>query len=63
MKKKVLKTVMVAMMVCSLGVSLAGCSKKTECDGCGEVKKCKEYNVLGEKIMLCGDCADELGVD
>ena len=60
MKKKLSKAVVLASVVMMLTLSLTGCSKKVECDMCGETKKCKQYEVLGEEINVCGDCKSAL---
>ena len=31
---------------------LAGCSKKTECDICEEVKKCNSKKIMGEEFII-----------
>lgn len=34
---------------------------ETECDFCGETKKCKEKTIWGEEYNICNDCQEELG--
>lgn len=58
--KKFKKIIATLLVVLSFATLLVGCSKKTECDGCGEVKKCKSKKVMGEKIWICDDCQDAL---
>lgn len=60
MKKKLSKAAVLASVVMMLSLSLTGCAKKVECDMCGETKKCKQYEVLGEEINVCGDCKSAL---
>lgn len=67
MKKKL----WAALLLCAaLVLSLAGCDgggildiggKETECDFCGETKKCKEKTIWGEEYNICDDCQEELG--
>lgn len=47
-------------MVLSFATLLAGCTKKTECDICEEVAKCKSKKIMDEKIWICDDCQDKL---
>ncbi len=62
--KKLKKVGAVVTLACMMTVSLAGCAKKTECEGCGEKKKCNKYEaeLLGESETgwFCSDCADEM---
>lgn len=60
MKKKTLKVVVVAGLLTLMMVGFAGC-KKTECEGCGEMKSCSTYEseLLGE-LELCKDCKSEM---
>ena len=60
MKKKTLKVVVVAGLLTLMMVGFAGC-KKTECEGCGEMKSCSTYDsaLLGE-VELCKDCKSEM---
>ncbi|MBQ9767005.1 MAG: hypothetical protein IJW37_02750 [Lachnospiraceae bacterium] len=60
MKKRTLKLVVVAGLMTLMMVGFAGC-KKTECEGCGEMKSCSTYDsaLLGE-IELCKDCKSEM---
>ena len=55
--KKIIETLLVVLSFATL---LAGCSKKTECDICEEVKKCNSKKIMGEKIWICDDCQDKL---
>lgn len=57
MKKKIFAYVAIALV---MAMCLVGCKKKTECDGCGEVKKCDQYEFDGEKVWMCDDCHDTL---
>ena len=50
--KKIIATLLVVLSF--------GCSKKTECDICEEVKKCNSKKIMGEKIWICDDCQDKL---
>lgn len=64
MKKFTKKLVAVLSITTLMSLSLVGCAKKTECEGCGEEKKCHEYeaSLLGETETgwFCNDCADEM---
>lgn len=69
MKKLGKKLLLVSLSVMML-MSLSGCGKKMECEGCEEEKRCKEYEVsvfgYSEDLWLCDDCVDELdeeGID
>lgn len=59
MRKKLSKVLAVASLTAVLMMTLTGCGK-VECDLCGETAKCKSYELLGEKINVCGDCQAEL---
>ena len=56
MKKKITKLLLVTMLA---GI-LAGCGTKTECDFCGEEKRCLTKTVWGEEVNYCKECEDEL---
>lgn len=58
--KKFKKIIATLLVVLSFATLLAGCSKKTECDICEEVKKCNSKKIMGEKIWICDDCQDKL---
>ncbi|MBQ8166631.1 MAG: hypothetical protein IJZ96_06315 [Lachnospiraceae bacterium] len=62
--KKLSKKLMIACLSVIMAMSLAGCGKKMECEGCLEEKTCKEYEVsalgMSEDMWLCGDCVDQL---
>lgn len=60
MKKKLSRAVILASAFMMLSIGLMGCKKKTECELCGEVKKCEQYEILGEKGYMCDDCHDQL---
>lgn len=53
MKKKLL---VIAATATILVMSLTGCKKETECEACGELKKCDSYEILGEDVYMCDDC-------
>ncbi|MBP3621149.1 MAG: hypothetical protein J6J16_05260 [Lachnospiraceae bacterium] len=63
MRKAVKKVLAVTTLAALMSLSLVGCAKKTECEGCGEEKKCKEYEMtfMGETESgwLCKDCAED----
>ena len=58
--KKFKKIIATLLVVLSFATLLVGCSKKTECDICEEVKKCNSKKIMGEKIWICDDCQDKL---
>lgn len=64
MKKFGKRLVLIASITALMALTLTGCGKKTQCDGCLDEKMCNEYEVsaLGqsEDMWLCNDCADEL---
>ncbi len=41
-------------------MGITGCKKETECSGCGEVKKCDSYEIMGEEVWMCDDCHDAI---
>lgn len=43
-----------------MAMGLAGCKKETECSGCGEVKKCDSYEIMGEEVWMCDDCYEAI---
>ncbi len=61
--KKLKKIGAVVTLACMMTVSLAGCTKTTECAECGEKKKCTEYEfeLMGEEgsDWFCEDCVDD----
>lgn len=57
MKKKLLKIAAVVGIV-TMAISFAGC-KKTECEWCGEMKRCKTvYLTLLGDYNMCKDCRE-----
>lgn len=64
MKKAIKKAGLFVSMVGIMSMTLVGCAKKTECESCGETKKCYEYeasfNGETETGWLCDDCAEEM---
>ncbi len=58
MKKKLFRIAALVGLVAMMTVGLAGC-KKTECEWCGEMKRCKTMylNMLGEYNM-CKECRE-----
>ena len=58
MKKKLYKMIALAGVVAMMMIGLAGC-KKTECEWCGEMKRCKTVylSMLGEYNM-CKECQE-----
>ena len=55
--KKTIAIMLVALTALTL---FTACGKKSECDFCGEIKKCSTKDVFGETISICKDCIDEL---
>ena len=55
-----MKRVVVLLLALAMIVGLAACGGKTTCDVCGESKKCKTIEVLGEKMNICDDCMDQI---
>ncbi len=58
MKKKLLKIMALAGLAAMMTVGFAGC-KKTECEWCGEMKRCKTVylSLLGDYNM-CKECQE-----
>ncbi len=58
MKKRILKITALVSLAMLLTAGFAGC-KKTECEWCGEMKRCKTVylSLLGEYNM-CEDCEE-----
>lgn len=63
--RKTVKRVLVSMsLVGVMSASLVGCAKTktTECEMCGQTKKCTQYEMtaLGETetAWICSDCED-----
>ncbi len=54
------KNFMRAMLAVMAALSLTACGTKAVCDFCGEEKTCKKKEALGEELMICSDCMDEL---
>ncbi len=49
------------LTACDGGVVSGLLGTETECDFCGETKKCKEKTLWGEEYLICNDCQKELG--
>ena len=64
MKKFGKKALLLVSVGALMALTLTGCGKKMECEGCLEEKMCNEYevSVLGqsEDMWLCNDCVEEL---
>lgn len=60
MKKKLVRAIAFAGMMTMVALSAVGCSKKVECDFCGEMKKCKTQTIFGQEIHYCSDCEKEI---
>ena len=64
MKKFAKKLVVLTTLSALMSLSLVGCAKKTECEGCGEEKKCHEYKATyegeSETGWFCKDCAEDM---
>ena len=64
MKKTIKKIGLFVSLAGLMTMTLVGCSKKTECELCGETKKCYEYeaSVDGETETgwFCDDCAEDM---
>lgn len=64
MKKAIKKVGLLVGMVGLMTMTLVGCSKKTECELCGETKKCYEYEASAggetETGWFCDDCAEDM---
>lgn len=58
MKKKLTRVAVVGIMALMM-TGFAGC-KKVECDFCGEEKKCKTEEMMGEEINICKDCEKDM---
>ena len=54
--KKFKKIIATLLVVLSFATLLAGCSKKTECDICEEVKKCNSKKIMGDSICCVDYC-------
>ncbi len=55
MKKKLARVLALTGVVMMFAT---GCGKVTECEMCGEEKKCKKVTYEGESAMLCSDCKE-----
>lgn len=54
------RIVAILLLVLMLATLLVACGKTTECELCGEVKSCKQIEVLGEKGWVCKDCEQSI---
>lgn len=54
--KKFKKALLLTSAVLVVALSAVGCKKTTECDGCGETKKCSKVKYEGEEAWLCESC-------
>ncbi len=60
MKKKV-KASIVVMLLITMLMSCMACAKKTECDYCGEMRKCKKAEtIVGIEVNVCDKCLDSM---
>ena len=57
--KKTLALVLAVLMLALSVMGLSACGKVCECEGCGEEARCKEVELLGEKLWLCPECQEE----
>lgn len=56
-----MKRFVVLLLALTMIAALAACGGRTaECDFCGETKRCKSVEIMGEKVNLCSDCQDLL---
>lgn len=56
--KKFKKVLLVTGMVVTIAMGAVACGgKEMTCEWCGETKKCKQYEVLGEQSWMCNRCA------
>lgn len=64
MKKAIKRVGLLVSMVGLMSMTLVGCAKKTECEACGETKKCYEYEATlegeTETAWYCDDCAEDV---
>ena len=64
MKKFTKKLVALTTLATLMSLTLVGCAKKTDCEGCGEEKKCYEYEAtyMGETESgwFCDECAEDM---
>ncbi|MGN1048121.1 MAG: hypothetical protein ACI4QZ_05890 [Eubacteriales bacterium] len=58
MKKRIIAVLLYVITMLSLLTACGG--NKTECDFCGETKKCTTKSVFGEKVSVCSNCMKEL---
>lgn len=58
--KKLVKLTAILSLTVVTAIGVTGCGKKVECDICGETKKCKTEEVLGQKINICSDCESDI---
>ena len=54
--KRIITIVITSLTVLAL---FTACAKKSECDFCGEMKKCSTKHVFGEEISICKDCIND----
>jgi len=59
MKKKLARVAVVAGITTLMMVGFAGC-KKTECDFCGEEKRCSTEEFFGQEMNICKDCEEDM---
>ena len=50
--KKFKKALLLTSAVLVVALSAVGCKKTTECDGCGETKKCSKVKYEGEEYTI-----------
>ena len=58
--KKLVKLTAILSLTVVTAIGMTGCSKKVECDMCGETKKCKTEEVFGKEVSICSDCESDL---
>lgn len=56
--KKFKKALLVSSAVLVVALSAVGCKKTTDCEMCGEEKKCSKVKYEGEEAWLCESCED-----
>ena len=63
-KRSIFKRIWALILVVIMALSLTACGGKFTCDVCGKEKTGKSHSteLFGQKVLICDDCYESLGV-
>ncbi len=54
------KALVATLALLAIATTFVACGKEATCYYCGEVKRCKTREVLGQEITYCRDCDKQI---